>query len=126
MNNRESKADPREAYPPAPCSAHYALFEHMSNEHGLTLLDSELTEIVRIARTQTMRLSSLTDALIRHGVIQADAIEDAEGYDEGRTRDAVLKVYEDITGMVTPNIGVRVAGHGVPSRPGSQSESMEE
>lgn len=34
-------------------------------------------------------------ALIKHGIIQAAAIEDAEGYDEGRIRDAALLVYEN-------------------------------
>ena len=29
-------------------SVTYALFKHMSDEHGLTLLESEMTEIVRI------------------------------------------------------------------------------
>ena len=33
----------------SPASFLYPLFEHMSREHGLTLLDSELQEIVRVA-----------------------------------------------------------------------------
>lgn len=32
----------------APGSVTYALFKHMSDEHGLTLLESEMSEIVRI------------------------------------------------------------------------------
>ena len=32
----------------SPSSVTYALFEHMAAEHGLTLLESEMTEIVRI------------------------------------------------------------------------------
>ncbi len=32
----------------SPGSVTYALFKHMSDEHGLTLLESELTEIVRL------------------------------------------------------------------------------
>ena len=32
-------------------SVYFPLFEHLSREHGLTLLDSELAEIVRIAAT---------------------------------------------------------------------------
>jgi hypothetical protein len=47
-------------------------------------------------------LRDLEAALVRHCVIHADAIDDAEGYDEGQTRDAILSVFEDITGM-TPN-----------------------
>ena len=31
----------------------YPLFEHMSREHGLTLLDSELDEIIRVVRSLT-------------------------------------------------------------------------
>ena len=31
------------------CSAFYPLFEHMSRAHGVTLVDSELHEICRIA-----------------------------------------------------------------------------
>lgn len=29
--------------------AYYPLFEHMKNEHGLTLLESELQEIIRLS-----------------------------------------------------------------------------
>ena len=29
--------------------AYYPLFEHMQNEHGLTLLESELQEIIRLS-----------------------------------------------------------------------------
>ena len=35
----------------APGSVTYALFKHMSDEHGLTLLESEMTEIVRIVNS---------------------------------------------------------------------------
>ena len=35
----------------APGSVSYALFEHMEAEHGLTLLGSELTEIIRIVNS---------------------------------------------------------------------------
>jgi len=52
-----------------------------------------------------LSLKDLENSLVRHGVIQADSIDDAEGYDEMRTQDAVLKVYEDITGMVKQNAG---------------------
>lgn len=33
--------------------AYFPLFEHMSREHGLTLLDSEMEEIVRVVRKMT-------------------------------------------------------------------------
>lgn len=39
---------PQRVGPLAPGSVTYALFEHMAAEHGLTLLESEMTEIVRI------------------------------------------------------------------------------
>lgn len=29
---------------------YYPLFQHMSHEHGLTLLDSELADIIRVCR----------------------------------------------------------------------------
>jgi len=53
---KENQTNAAEAtLPPATCSAclagsvYFPLFEHMSKEHGLTLLDSELAEIIRIA-----------------------------------------------------------------------------
>jgi hypothetical protein len=45
-----------------------------------------------------VRLTDLEAALVRHGVVQAAAIDDAQGYDEGQTREGILKVFEDITG----------------------------
>jgi hypothetical protein len=45
-------------------------------------------------------LTELESALVRHGVIHKDAIDDAENYDMGMTREAILKVYEDITHMM--------------------------
>lgn len=33
---------------PPPCSQFFPLFDHMSREHGLTLTDSELYEIMRV------------------------------------------------------------------------------
>lgn len=44
-----------------PCSFYYPLFEHMSREHGLTLLDSELAEIARIAGPLTAHAKALED-----------------------------------------------------------------
>lgn len=84
------------------CSPLPALFDHMSREHGRILTDSELTEIVLVVERHrpVLALKGLEDSLVRHGVIQPDAIDDAEGYDGGRTRDCVLKVYEDITAVV--------------------------
>ena len=45
-------------------SYYYPLFEHLSREHGLTLVESELTEIVRIAEklsADARRLDWLAD-----------------------------------------------------------------
>ena len=47
MNNTKTET-PQRVGPLAPGSAVYALFEHMEAEHGLTLLGSELTEIISI------------------------------------------------------------------------------
>lgn len=38
-------------------SFYYPLFEHLSREHGLTLLDSELAEIVRICARLNIAVS---------------------------------------------------------------------
>lgn len=40
-------------------------------------------------------LTIFTDLLVKHGVISREAIEDAEGYDAGRTEEAVWCAYED-------------------------------
>jgi hypothetical protein len=43
-----------------------------------------------------LSLGALESSLIRRGIVPAAAIEDADGYDEGRTRDAILAVFEDM------------------------------
>ena len=43
-----------------------------------------------------LSLGALESSLIRRGIVHAAAIEDADGYDEGRTRDAILAVFEDL------------------------------
>lgn len=47
-----------------------------------------------------LKLLALERALVRHGVIHAAAIDDPEGFDDGQTREGVLKVFEELTGMV--------------------------
>jgi hypothetical protein len=37
--------------PPIPATHYYPLFKHMSDEHGLTLIDSEMDEIVRVVES---------------------------------------------------------------------------
>lgn len=46
---------------PLPVSIYYPLFEHMANEHGLTLLESELHEIVRISVLVNDRMHKNSD-----------------------------------------------------------------
>ena len=48
QDNQSTKDGPAETLAQAPGSVIYALFEHMEAEHGLTLLGSELTEIISI------------------------------------------------------------------------------
>ena len=48
----DSKTEtPQRVGPLAPGSVLFALFKHMADEHGLTLLESEMTEIVRIVNS---------------------------------------------------------------------------
>ena len=47
-NTLTKKDGPAETLALAPGSVLFALFKHMSDEHGLTLLGSELTEIISI------------------------------------------------------------------------------
>ena len=54
-------------------SVTYALFKHMSDEHGLTLLESELTEIVRL-------VNDTLDERLRWWITNAEGIAE-ERYD---------------------------------------------
>lgn len=49
VREKQSSPAPTQSAYPIPVSIFYPLFEHMANEHGLTLLESELEEIVRIS-----------------------------------------------------------------------------
>jgi hypothetical protein len=44
----------------------YPLWSHLHNEHGLTLIESELAEIIRIARTIPIWEESQPDPLADH------------------------------------------------------------
>lgn len=105
MKADDSKVAPGEAYPPAPCSALPSLFDHMSREHGLTLTDSELTEIMRVieAHSPCITFSTLKDSLVRHGIVQPGAVDDPELYDGYRTIDKLSLVYWDLVGTRKPN-----------------------
>ena len=51
MNKPESEAinDTRQpGLAPGTCSAYWPLFKHMSDNHGLTLLDSEIDDICQV------------------------------------------------------------------------------
>jgi len=74
---------PQRVGPLAPGSVIYALFEHMEAEHGLTLLESELTEIISIVNASLearlewwMRNAERTDANAAEiGRLRAELVE---------------------------------------------------
>ena len=69
----DSKTEtPQRVGPLAPGSVIYALFEHMEAEHGLTLLESELTEIVRI-------VNDTLDERLRWWIANAEGIAQERG-----------------------------------------------
>ena len=53
-------------------SVTYALFKHMAAEHGLTLLESELTEIVRL-------VNDTLDERLRWWITNAEGIAEERG-----------------------------------------------
>ena len=53
-------------------SVTYALFKHMADEHGLTLLESELTEIVRL-------VNDTLDERLRWWITNAEGIAEERG-----------------------------------------------
>jgi hypothetical protein len=56
----------------SPGSVTYALFKHMADEHGLTLLESELTEIVRL-------VNDTLDERLRWWITNAEGIAEERG-----------------------------------------------
>lgn len=56
----------------APSSVTYALFKHMADEHGLTLIESELTEIVRL-------VNDALDERLRWWITNAEGIAQERG-----------------------------------------------
>ena len=68
MNEPVIEADNGERQPrlaPAPCSASWHLFKHMSDNHGLTLLESEMDDICQVVDEMRMKKSdSVTWILI--------------------------------------------------------------
>ena len=55
-----------------PSSVTYALFKHMADEHGLTLLESELAEIVRL-------VNDTLDERLRWWITNAEGIAEERG-----------------------------------------------
>lgn len=51
--------------------------------------------------SEKLSLARFESLLIKHGVIHEDAIEDYEGYDGGIMLEKVLRVFKDITGMLS-------------------------
>ena len=66
------KDGPAETLALAPSTVTYALFKHMADEHGLTLLESELTEIVRI-------VNDMLDERLRWWITNAEGIAEERG-----------------------------------------------
>jgi hypothetical protein len=67
--------------------AYQELFDHMINEHGLTLLQSELDEIIRLSQKTVERYNEASDGspfvsteskCNKHGVIKSDCEHDYE------------------------------------------------
>ena len=63
---------PQRVDPLAPSSVLFALFKHMFDEHGLTLLESEMTEIVRIVNDNL-------EARLRWWITNAEGIAKERG-----------------------------------------------
>lgn len=59
----------------------------MTDFHNAPLADGTDQPVVGLAAFES--------ALVRHGVVQAAAVDDSTNYDEGRTSEAILKAYED-------------------------------
>ena len=69
----DSKTEtPQRVGPLAPGSVAYALFEHMSQEHGLTLIGSELDEIIRV-------VNSALEERLRWWIANAEGIAQERG-----------------------------------------------
>ena len=72
-NSPRMPEPPTVGVPPlATGSVTYALFQHMADEHGLTLLESELTEIVRI-------VNDTLDERLRWWITNAEGIAKERG-----------------------------------------------
>ena len=87
-NTLTKKDGPAETLALAPGSVTYALFKHMADEHGLTLLESEMSEIVRIVNDNL-------DARLRWWIANAEDIakERGELFRAGEAMRAIVMCY---------------------------------
>jgi len=72
MKTQETKPETTAPLALAPGSVTYALFKHMADEHGLTLLESEMAEIVRIVNDNL-------EARLRWWITNAEGIAKERG-----------------------------------------------
>ena len=78
MNKKTDPANAATAaLPLAPGSVAYALFEHMAREHGLTLVGSELDEIIRV-------VNAALDDRLRGLLVTLEYIAKADPLDNAR------------------------------------------
>ena len=56
----------------APGSTFYPLFEHMSHEHGLTLSESEIAEIIHVADKMRMQQSGVVQWILINALHHLD------------------------------------------------------
>ena len=73
MNNQETLSAERGADSgAAPCSAYWPIWKHMSDNHGLTLLDSECEDILQVADQMLLRRLDGTVANIQKNIRLVD------------------------------------------------------
>ena len=87
-NTLTKKDGPAETLALAPGSVTYALFKHMADEHGLTLLESEMSEIVRIVNDNL-------EARLRWWITNAEGLakERGELFRAGEAMRAIVMCY---------------------------------
>jgi hypothetical protein len=64
---------------------------------------SAMLKVVSDQRDAALTLSAFRSALVRHDVIPPESIEDAEGYDGGRTMEATRLAFEELTENAAAN-----------------------
>lgn len=102
-------------FAPAPCSAYWELWKHMSDNHGLTLLDTECEDILNVADKMLQRRLDQTIANIHKNIrlvdtklrLMADTLRQIANSGRNSTRDrrnarATLRFIDSLT-EDTPN-----------------------